>query len=236
MVFFFSPAFAAWQGTLTARAVLVAGLFGALALGASAQSASNAGLDALERFVRETRSGRASFTQVVTAPGRDGQAPKSKSSSGSFEFLRPNRFKFVYEKPFEQTIVADGQTLWLHDLDLNQVTARKLAQVLSGTPAAVIAAAPDLKGLQADFNLLSMPERAGLQWIQATPKGRDGQVQSITVGFRSSAKGSELASLEILDSFGQRSVMTFSQFELNPAFSASHFQFKPPAGADLIRQ
>ena len=132
--------------------------------------------------------------------------------------------------------MADGQTLWLHDLDLNQVTARKLAQVLSGTPAAVIAAAPDLKGLQADFNLLSMPERAGLQWIQATPKGRDGQVQSITVGFRSSAKGSELASLEILDSFGQRSVMTFSQFELNPAFSASHFQFKPPAGADLIRQ
>jgi outer membrane lipoprotein carrier protein len=236
MTFFLSPTFAAWQGARSARAVLVAGLFGALALGAGAQSASSAGLDALERFVRETRSGRAMFTQVVTAPGRDGQTPKSKSSSGSFEFLRPNRFKFVYEKPFEQTIVADGQTLWLHDLDLNQVTARKLAQVLSGTPAAVIAAAPDLKGLQADFNLLSMPERAGLQWIQATPKGRDGQVQSITVGFRSSAKGSELASLEILDSFGQRSVMTFSQFELNPAFSASHFQFKPPAGADLIRQ
>lgn len=236
MAFFLSPPFASWQGAWSVRAVLVAGLFGALALGASAQSASGAGMDALERFVRETRSGRATFTQVVTAPSRDGQTAKTKSSSGSFEFLRPNRFKFIYEKPFEQTIVADGQTLWLHDLDLNQVTSRKLAQVLSGTPAAVIAAAPDLKGLQADFNLLAMPERAGLQWIQATPKGRDGQVQSITVGFRSSAKGSELASLEILDSFGQRSVMTFSQFELNPAFSASHFQFKPPAGADLIRQ
>lgn len=236
MAFFFIPDFPAWRSAWSARTVLVASLLGALALGASAQSASSSGLDALERFVREARSGRAAFTQVVTAPGRDGQTPKSKSSSGSFEFLRPNRFKFVYQKPFEQTIVADGQTLWLHDLDLNQITARKLAQVLGGTPAAVIAAAPDLKGLQADFNLLALPESAGLQWVQATPKGRDGQVQSITVGFRSSAKGSELASLEILDSFGQRSVMTFSQFELNPAFAAGHFQFKPPAGADVIRQ
>ncbi|MES2977323.1 MAG: outer membrane lipoprotein chaperone LolA [Pseudomonadota bacterium] len=203
---------------------------------APAFSQGSGGLDSLESFVKNTQSGRAAFTQVVTAPAKEGQTARSKTSSGTFEFLRPNRFRFNYQKPFEQTIVADGQTLWLHDVDLNQVTARKLAQVLNGTPAAVIAAAADIKGLQADFNLAPLPEKDGLQWVKATPKTRDGQVQSISVGFKTVAKGSELAVLEILDSFGQRSVMTFSQFEVNPPLQAAAFQFKPPAGADVIRQ
>lgn len=218
-----------------ARASLVA-LITLAGLTANAQVSTVSGLESLEAFVKNTKSGRATFTQVVTSPARDGQTAKTKTSSGSFEFLRPNRFKFVYTKPFEQSIVSDGQTLWLHDVDLNQVTARKLSQVLGGTPAAVIAAAADIKALQNDFNLVPQPDRDGLEWIQATPKTKDGQVQSITVGFKESAKGSELARLEILDSFGQRSVMTFSNFEINPSLSAAGFQFKPPAGADVIRQ
>ncbi len=205
-----------------------------------AQQSGAAGLESLENFVKNTNSGRAVFTQVVTGPARDGQVAKTKTSSGTFEFLRPNRFRFMYKKPFEQSIVSDGQTLWLYDLDLNQVTSRKLAQVLKGTPAAVIAAAADLKGLQADFNLTALPEKSGLQWVQATPKTRDGQLQSIGVGFkttdRNGEKSSELAALEILDSFGQRSVMTFSQVEVNPQLAAASFQFKPPAGADVSRQ
>lgn len=216
--------------------MLLAGGFALCSMVANAQVATVSGLESLEAFVKNTKSGRAAFTQVVTSPAREGQVAKTKTSSGSFEFLRPNRFKFVYKKPFEQSIVSDGQTLWLHDVDLNQVTARKLAQVLNGTPAAVIAAAADIKALQADFTLVPQPDRDGLEWVKATPKGKDGQVQSLLVGFRESTKGSELAVLEILDSFGQRSVMTFTQFEVNPVLNTAGFQFKPPAGADVIRQ
>lgn len=216
--------------------VTLAGLMACVAMAASAQVSTVSGLESLEAFVKNTKSGRAAFTQVVTSPARDGQAAKTKTSSGTFEFLRPNRFKFVYTKPFEQSIVSDGQTLWLHDVDLNQVTARKLSQVLGGTPAAVIAAAADIKTLQNDFTLVPQPDKDGLEWIQATPKTKDGQVQSITVGFKESAKGSELARLEILDSFGQRSVMSFSNFEVNPSLNTAGFQFKPPVGADVIRQ
>ena len=194
------------------------------------------GLQILESFVKNTKSGRAAFTQVVTGPAREGQTPKVKTSSGLFEFSRPNRFRFLYKKPFEQTIVSDGQTLWLYDVDLNQVTARKLAQVLNGTPAAVIAAAADLTGLQADFALMALPDKAGLQWVQAVPKTKDGQLQNITVGLKTTSNGSELAALEILDSFGQRSVMTFTEFEVNPPLAAASFTFKPPAGADVSRQ
>jgi outer membrane lipoprotein carrier protein len=198
---------------------------------ASAGWARADSLDTLESFVKTVISGRAEFTQVVTEPAREGQIAKSKSSSGSFEFLRPNRFRFSYKKPYEQTIVADGQTLWLYDADLNQVTARKLKDALSGTPAAVIASAPDLHALQADFTLQALPDSAGLQWVAAQPKTREGQLQSVKVGFR----GKELAALEILDSFGQRSQISFSKVETNPVMDGAAFQFKPPPGADVLR-
>ena len=190
------------------------------------------GINSLESFVKTVKTGRADFTQVVTPPARDGQAARSKTSTGTFEFSRPGQFKFVYKKPFEQSIVADGQTLWLHDVDLNQVTARPQAQVLGATPAALIASAVDLRALQAEFTLTDAPDKDGLEWVTATPKTKDGQVQSVRIGFRLGL----LASLDILDSFGQNSRMSFSAFQPNAPMDAASFQFKVPTGADLIRQ
>ncbi|OYQ40471.1 outer membrane lipoprotein carrier protein LolA [Rhodoferax sp. TH121] len=201
-------------------------------IAACAMSAGAGGLESLENFVKTVKSGKAEFSQVVTSPAKEGQVARSKVSSGSFEFARPSRFKFIYKKPFEQTIVADGQTLWLYDVDLNQVTARKQASALGSTPAALIAAAPDLKALQADFALADAPDKDGLQWVQGTPKAKDSQLQLVRVGF----KQDQLAVLEILDSFGQRSVLSFVGFQPNAALDAGTFQFKPPAGADVVRQ
>lgn len=194
--------------------------------------ASASGLESLDEFVRTIKTAKTEFTQVVTAPAKGAQAPRVKTSTGTFEFSRPNQFKFVYRKPFEQTIVADGQTLWLYDVDLNQVTSRKQAQVLNATPAALIATASDLKALQADFSLANAPDKDGQQWVTATPKSKDGQVQNVRIGF----KDGGLASLEILDSFGQISLMSFSGLQVNLPLAASTFQFTAPAGADVVRQ
>ncbi|MDM0000802.1 outer membrane lipoprotein chaperone LolA [Variovorax sp. J22P240] len=203
---------------------------GLLALGMAVVWAG--GMESLEAFVKSVKSGRAEFTQTVTSPPKDGQTSRAKVSTGTFEFQRPGKFRFDYKKPFVQTIVADGETLWLYDADLNQVTQRKQAHALGSTPAALIAAAPDLRALQADFTLDAAPERDGLQWVKATPKTKDGQLQSVQIGFQ----GEALASLEILDSFGQRSVLKFSNVEVNPALPGSTFVFKTPAGADVVRQ
>ncbi|MDP9900467.1 outer membrane lipoprotein carrier protein [Variovorax ginsengisoli] len=190
------------------------------------------GMESLETFVKTVKSGRADFTQMVTAPARDGEAPRVKTSTGTFEFQRPGKFKFDYKKPFAQSIVADGQSLWLYDADLNQVTQRPQAQALGSTPAALIASAADLGALKRDFTLESAPERDGLQWVKAIPKSKDGQLQSVQVGFQ----GDALSALEILDSFGQRSVLKFNKVEVNPALGASTFAFKAPAGADVVKQ
>ena len=208
----------------------VAALTGLLALGAPLARAD--GMDSLRAFVQDSHSGRADFTQTVTAPPKDGQAPRSKTSSGQFAFQRPGKFRFDYLKPFAQTIVADGKTLWLYDADLNQVTERSQAKTLGQTPAALIAAATDLRALQADFSLSNEPEQGGLQWVKAVPKVKDGPLQQVRVGFADK----QLAELEILDSFGQRSVLKFSHTETNLALPASTFEFKAPKGADVLKQ
>lgn len=182
--------------------------------------------------MQNTRSAQAEFTQEVTAPPKNGQAPRTKTSSGSFAFERPGQFRFDYKKPFVQNIVADGKTLWLYDADLNQVTERSQAKSLGSTPAALLTSAPSLQALGKDFTLESAPEQDGLQWVHATPKAKDGQLQSVRVGLR----GEQLAALEILDSFGQRSVIRFDKVQVNPSLPASTFDFKVPQGADVLKQ
>ena len=192
-------------------------------------------VDLLAQFVKQTRSGRADFTQVVTSPSRAGQPPRSKTSSGTFEFQRPGKFRFDYRKPFVQILVADGQTLWLHDVDLNQVTARKQQQVLGSTPVALLTAAADLQALKADFQFKAEPARDGLEWVLATPLAAEGQIRAVLVGLRATPAGPELAVLDVQDSLGQRSVLTFVAFQLNPSLPASQFVFKAPAGVDIVR-
>jgi outer membrane lipoprotein carrier protein len=117
--------------TFYQRLVCAAFLLVAALASANAQAqAQPEPLQLLGDFIRTVQSGRAQFTQTVISPAREGQSVRSRNSSGVFEFARPNKFRFSYSKPYVQTLVADGQTLWLHDPDLNQVTARKLSQVL----------------------------------------------------------------------------------------------------------
>lgn len=218
--------------TIRRRRLLLAGGFAMLGAGVRAQPTA---IEQLDAFIRGTRSGRAAFVQTVTTPGREGSAPRTKTSSGLFAFERPARFRFDYKKPFEQIIVADGQTLWLYDVDLNQVTARPQAQTLASTPAAIVATASSVSALQNHFVLENGPEVEGLQWVLARPRQAEGALQSIRVGLREGRGGVDLVALEILDAFGQRSTLRFSDFERNPSLPASLFQFKPPPKADVLR-
>ena len=181
-------------------------------------------VDTLREFVRDVKSGRATFTQTVTSA--DGA--RTKVSSGDFEFSRPNRFRFAYLKPFQQLIVADGQKVWLYDPDLNQASSRRIDQAIGATPAALLAGA----SLEPDFVLAPQASRDGVDWALATPRAKDGPFQAMRVGFR----GRTLALVEITDSFGQRSKLELSAFAANAAVAAERFRFTPPAGADVIEQ
>lgn len=199
-------------------------LVSTLLMFAAAAASAQTAVDTLKDFVRDVKSGRAEFTQTVTSP--DGA--KKKTSSGKFEFSRPNRFRFTYLKPFEQVIVADGQKVWIYDADLNQASSRKFSQALGATPAALLAGG----SLEKDFDLAAQPAKDGLDWVEATPKAKDGSFKSVRVGF----KGKTLNAIEVVDAFNQRSLLQFSQFVANEPIKAETFVFTVPKGADVIEQ
>ena len=200
------------------------GHLAALMLGFAAGLAHADAVDTLREFVRDVKTGKATFTQTVSAADN----ARKKVSSGSFEFARPNRFRFNYTKPFEQVIVADGQKVWIYDADLNQASSRKLEKALGATPAALLAGG----SLDQDFQLSAQPAKDGLDWALATPKAADSAFKSMRVGFR----GRELAAVEIVDNFGQRSLLQFGAFAANAVLTTDTFRFVPPAGADVIEQ
>lgn len=206
---------------LTRRALMIlsASLCG-LALPATAADA----MATLRQFVTTVQSGQGSFTQTVTSP--DGK--KVRKSSGTIEFQRPDRFRFAYKPPVQQLIVGDGRQVWLYDADLDQVTVRPMSNAIGATPAALLSGG----NLDKDFALKNLPDAEGLQWVEALPKARDGQFQWVRIGWRSG----QLAALEILDGFGQKSRLDFEGFNARAVMAPERFQFTPPKGADVLRQ
>lgn len=189
--------------------------------------AEAAALEALREFVRATRSGKTTFTQVVV--NKSGK--NSNPVSGSFMFQRPGKFRWVYEKPYEQSIVGDGEKLWIHDRDLNQVTVRKLDGALGQSPAAILSGNDDL---EKNFDLKDGGSKDGLEWLIAVPKSRDTTFELVRIGMRVEGGNAVLAAMELKDSFGQTSILQFGKMERNPVLAADAFRFTPPKGADVF--
>ena len=180
------------------------------------------GLEQLRGFLKTTQSGRASFTQTVVA-----KAPRKPiEASGTFEFSRPGKFRWVYEKPYYQLLVADGEKLWVHDRDLNQVTIKKLGPALGASPAAILAGD---NALEKNFTLKDDGTREGLEWLIATPRA-ESTFEWVRIGFADQ----RLAAMELKDGFGQLTKIRFTAFERNPSLDAAQFRFTPPKGADVV--
>jgi len=189
--------------------------------------ASAAALDQFKSFIATTKSAKGEFTQRQVKM-IDGSAKVSTPSSGTFVFARPGKFIWTYQKPYEQVLQADGEKLYLYDKDLNQVTIRKLGDALGSSPAAILFGNNDP---EKNFVLKEAGTKDGLDWLEATPKAKDTSFEKIGIGFHNGLP----VAMELRDSFGQVSLLTFKKFEKNPAIKPNHFRFVAPKGADVLR-
>jgi chaperone LolA len=144
------------------------------------------------------------------------------------QFQRPGKFRWSYQKPYEQIIVGDGAKFWLYDVDLNQVSVKKLDAALGSSPAALLAGNNEI---ERGFSLKEAGARDGLEWLQASPKAQDSSFSAVQMGFDEQAS---LVAMELNDSFGHKTVLRFSGMQRNPKIAGAQFQFSPPAGADVI--
>ena len=197
-------------------------LFGVL-LALAAVCANATSLERFKSFVRSTQSARAEFEQKVY----DRTGKLTQESKGSFVFQRPGLFRWIYAKPVDQVIVGDGERVWIHDRDLNQVTVRKMSRALGSTPAALLAGSAEIENA---FELSDAGARDGLEWLEARPREREAGFERVRMGF--DADG--LRAMELLDHFGQTTRLRFENLRRNPKVDKSEFRFEPPKGTDVL--
>ena len=195
-----------------------------LAIGAQASAAA---LDQFKSFVAGTKSARGDFTQTQLRKTTAGKA--APPSTGTFVFARPGKFIWTYQKPYEQVLQADGDTLYLYDKDLNQVTTRKLGNALGSSPAAILFGSNDL---EKNFTLAEAGTRDGLEWLTATPKAKDTTFEQIGIGLKDGVP----QAMELKDNFGQTTLLKFTSFQRNPSLAANAFRFEAPKGAEVVSQ
>ena len=199
----------------------------AFALSFAISGAANASaLAQFKNFVGTTKAARGEFTQRQVKKTEGGKAVAP--STGTFVFARPGKFIWTYVKPYEQLLQADGTDLFIYDKDLNQVTVKKLGDALGSSPAAILFGSNDL---EKNFTLSEAGAREGLEWLNATPKAKDSQFQQISIGLKNGTP----AAMELRDSFGQTSILSFTKFEKNPNLGPEQFKFVAPKGADVFK-
>lgn len=181
-------------------------------------------IEKLKAFISATHSAQANFSQVVF----DANGKRIQSASGQMQFQRPGKFRWTYQKPYEQIIVGDGAKFWLYDHDLNQVTVKKLDAALGSSPAALLSGSNEI---ERGFTLKESGSQDGLDWLQAIAKTPDSSFEKILMAFNAQA---ELVVMELNDNFGNKTVLRFSNLTANPKLPAQQFQFTPPKDADVI--
>lgn len=181
-------------------------------------------IDSLKTFIQETRTVRANFSQTLY----DRNARTLQESNGTLQFERPEKFRWAYEKPYEQLIVGDGAQVWFYDHDLNQVTVRQFNITIGSSPAALLAGS---SAIEDNFVLTELGLQNQIEWLEAIPKSKESVFEFIQMGF--SPEGT-LKIMALRDNFGQTTLLTFSDLDKNPKLPADLFKFIPPENADVI--
>ncbi len=170
------------------------------------------------------RTMKADFQQVVTVGTRE-----ISRSSGTIALSRPGRFRWHTKKPMEQLIVADGNKLWIYDVDLEQVSVKKQEKGVGGTPALFLSGLDNT--VERDFTV-SKNTKASLSTYDLQAKSTKENYQKVSLGFT----GPLLKTIKFNDQLGQTTLISLQNVQNNRELSKQLFQFSPPKGVDVVTE
>ena len=185
--------------------------------------AADSATEKLNIFVQTVVTLKANFTQTVI----DAQGQVVEEASGQFLLERPGKFRWDYQQPYPQQIVADGQRIWFYDADLEQVTVSSQLEALADTPATLLSGE---KAPEDTYVLRDINSEDGLFWVELVPKDLESNFQTVSLAFDKHG----LQQMVMRDSFGQQTRLEFTQIEENLELASDAFVFIPPEGVDVV--
>jgi outer membrane lipoprotein carrier protein len=190
---------------------------------AQTEATTDSGYDTLDRFFNGLQTLQAEFAQSV----QDSRGQITDKSTGKLLIRKPGKFRWDYAKPNAQTIVSDGQRIWLYDPELEQVTIRRADLTLNGTPTMLLSGDGKLRD---SFEIEHVENRDGMMVINLAPKRTDTDFKLVQIALRKD----ELVAMSLTDKLGQTTLLQFQQFKRNAKVADSQFKFTPPNGVDVI--
>jgi outer membrane lipoprotein carrier protein len=181
------------------------------------------GAERLERYLDGLRTLRSDFNQTTLSA--DGG--RMVESEGVLYLKRPGKFRWEYETPTQQIIVADGKRVWLHDQELDQISHRSQGAALSGTPAQLLA---NEEPIERHFEVAPWDAGDEREWVELRPRSEDTQVVKIRIGF----SADRLDTLLMEDSFGQLTRFDFTGTTRNPSLDDDLFRIEESTGGDFL--
>jgi len=190
-----------------------------------ASAAEETPVQRLRGFLAKANTLQAEFSQVVI----DEAGNAGQRSSGMFYLQRPGKFRWDYKKPYSQEIVSNGGKVWFYDVDLEQVTAKRLDEAIGSTPALLLSGEV---ALETNFKIENQGMDEGLFWIKLVPKSEDSGFKHVLIGL----DGTTLAGMELSDNFGQLTRIYFTGVQTGLKLDRSLFEFRPPSGVDVFEE
>lgn len=194
-----------------------------LSLAVSALTAMAGDRAKLNEFFTQVNTMQAQFNQEVF----DDKGKLRQKSTGSVFLSRPGRFSWEYRAPEPHRIVADGKNVWVHDVELDQVTVKPMSQALSAAPVGLLL---NKQPVEQQFRVTDLEPSGGMEWFNLVPHRRDSDFTAMDLGV--TARG--IQEMILRDKFGQETKIRFSGMSINPNIPPNRFQFTPPAGVDVI--
>ena len=186
---------------------------------------SSPGLDSLNYFFREIDSFEARFGQIVL----DESLVEIDDGQGRLWIQRPGLFRWDYDEPDAQQIIGDGVNVWVYDIELEQVTVREQVATLGKSPAILLAGEGDLED---DYIVEDIGTQGRFDWVNLIPRSEDSGFSEVRIGF----EDNRLRLLELLDTLGQRTRISFVDLKENIPVPPTTFEFIPPEGVDVITE
>ncbi|EIJ41289.1 periplasmic chaperone LolA [Beggiatoa alba B18LD] len=180
--------------------------------------------EALDNFLQNFKTLHAQFTQTLYAENGE----LLQESIGEMYIQRPGKFRWVYQKPYEQLIIADGERVWIYDADLDQITVKALDKALGQTPALLLTSETNVND---NFTVKRLSVTNDMIVLEVRPKGENPQFERLNL----TLENNTLKQIELLDNLGQKSLINFSKMQKNIAVDEDLFIFTPPAGTDIIQ-
>jgi len=195
-----------------------------LALAVGPSFAETTAQDELKRFVDGVQTLQADFTQIQV----DDKGKQLSMTTGHMWLSRPGKFRWSYQKPYQQLMVCDGKKIWFYDSDLSQVTVRPVDATLRGTPADLLSQKATLSD---GFNLEDGGVDGGNHLIRLKPKSQDSDFKAIELWL---SVGGAPTRMKFLDQLGGNTDVSFSQIVTNKKIEDAQFHFTAPKGVEVI--